>query len=254
MAKQLFSPFYSKESSLTKWEFKSPQGEGLVPRGGHWNWTDEATESASTGPLAGHSHGYVYTESCAPCQSGQKFTMTSIDSFDFNDDYVVDFFYCSNIGGTINLKVQAWTGFRWKDVYDEIHGNEGTDWHDLQVPIRNFNCLGYVRFEVTLLTGATRKSDFALDTIKIQNDTADYQQSNLSDFMTLKGFRKVKKGGKRWLGAYVNSEVPMTSQEIRSHIEELEIKIDSGEIELETDYIIITESDNISHVIKSKKG
>ncbi len=247
--KEFFSPFYSSESTLEKWDFNAPKGTILKNKGGYWNWSDKKTPTTKTGPKSGHSHGYVYIESSSPTKAGDIFTMTTKDTFNAKESEIeVSYWYNCNTIVPVQVQVQGWNGFQWmqEDSFLPLMDELEDRWIQRKFKIENYNTNDCkVRFKIIIPESAkTHRTDFAFDTITIS--TSEPDTDNINDYFVSKDIYKRKKFDLKFLGKHkVKEDFDNILQEFKNNINDFDFtKYPNG--------VLIEESQQIVHLFTEK--
>lgn len=249
MAKSIYCPFYSKEDSVSCWEFSGPRGVGIKNKGGYWNWSDSDTPTNNTGPSSGHTHGYVYCETGSPTKTGSVFTMTSIATFEANlSELTVSYYYNMNTDTPVKVEVLAWDGYKWviEDSFTPYDYELGDEWSKRSFMIENYeNDDCRIRFKITILDGGkSYRKDFALDSIEIKASDAD--TDIIVSFFTSKDVYKRKKFNKVFEAKH------KAKQEVDVIIEDFKANIETFDFSKYPDGVVIVESENIIHHFKEE--
>ena len=248
MAAEKYCPFYSKDTSLECWDFEGPRGTGLKDKGGYWNWSKAGTPTKKTGPLEGHTHGYVYCETGSPTTTGSVFTMTSLDTFDASASEInVSYWYNCNTDTPVKLEVLGWDGFQWnlEDLIQPEQHELGDDWQQRKFKIENYNKSCKVRFKITILKGGkSYRKDFALDSITIS--TSDTDADNITSYLKNKGINKRKKFDKVFRANHKSKE------EVSTVLEDFKDNINTFDFTKYPKGIVIEESEHIVHHFKEE--
>jgi hypothetical protein len=126
-----------------------------------------STPSTSTGPQAGdHTTGtgyFVYTEASSNLNSRFDLLAPPVDITALTNPFC-SFWYNMYGQSMGSLHVDIWDGSQWnEDVITAISGDQGQDWHAIDVPLTGYNNVIQIRFRG--ITGSDYYSDICLDDI-----------------------------------------------------------------------------------------
>ncbi len=132
------------------------------------DWTiGTSTPSSDTGAQSGdHTSGtgnFIFTE--ASLNTNQRFDLLSppVDVTSLSEPFCS--FWYNMYGSTMgSLHIDIWDGTQWnEDVVTEVSGDQGQDWHSMDVPLSDYTDVVQIRFRG--LTGEDYYSDICIDDI-----------------------------------------------------------------------------------------
>lgn len=242
-------------SENTDWEYINPDGTtGLTSSSGSskrkWNWDNNKTASSNVGPLEPEEGvGYIYTEASSPTKNNDKFIMRTINDIDASDENVeLSFWYSADSDDDkVQLTVSIWNGNTWKKEYDQNIADTDPTWKQVEIDLTQYSNTDLrIEIKVNMKTGGDIwHKDIGIDTVRIVGGHTFNDKTQTTFFKT----KNIKSNHKRHQKCFMNESY--NSSEIKDIVDELEEKIESGEIVLDDD-IIIKESENISHLVRKK--